>query len=206
MTKSGDVRGNDAIGGMAGTLYSNGLVTNCYATGVVKGSSSVGGVAGNVYGKIANCYATGEVIGDSFDVGGVAGNVNGGSVRNCAALNPAITRTSGYDAYVRFNRIAGGYGSYDNLENNVAWRGMTVMGDLVNSFNADSNNGADISADNATDLATYAYTGTEKLGWKFGDDNDNPWKWDPWQWGGKIYMLPILYWQTSTPEMPEHLQ
>jgi hypothetical protein len=47
-----------------------------------------------------------------------------------------------------------------------------------------------------TQQATY-----EALGWKFGNDDDNPWK-----WGGTEYPLPILYWQTTVPTFPDHLK
>ena len=50
------------------------------------------------------------------------------------------------------------------------------------------------------DITTYSGNGANQLGWKFGSNNDNPWKWD-----GETYLLPILYWQTTVPEMPEHL-
>jgi hypothetical protein len=39
-------------------------------------------------------------------------------------------------------------------------------------------------------LCTYETT----LGWKFGNDDDNPWK-----MGVGAYPLPVFYWQTSAP-------
>jgi len=37
------------------------------------------------------------------------------------------------------------------------------------------------------------------LGWKFGNDDDNPWK-----MGVGEYLLPVFYWQTTA--MPKHLK
>jgi len=41
----------------------------------------------------------------------------------------------------------------------------------------------------------------EGLGWKFGNDDENPWK-----MGVGGYPLPVFYWQTSAPKADiEHL-
>ena len=86
---SGDVnvsdpsQGNDhSIGGLVGSNQS--LIINSYATGKVQGHSNVGGLAGyntistlfNAFGRIANSYATGNVIGtgnNSQNIGGLVG-------------------------------------------------------------------------------------------------------------------------------------
>ena len=87
---SGDVnvsdpsQGNDhSIGGLVGRNQS--LIINSYATGKVQGYRNVGGLAGynttstvfNAFGRIANSYATGNVIGtgnNSQNIGGLVGN------------------------------------------------------------------------------------------------------------------------------------
>jgi len=64
---------NEFIGGLVG--YNNGLISESYATGdVVSTYLSVGGLVGyNYLGTIDNCYATGDVTGNSR-VGGLAGD------------------------------------------------------------------------------------------------------------------------------------
>ena len=60
----------------------------------VTGGSNVGGLVGrNSSGTISNCYATGDVIGDSY-VGGLVGRSTG-TISNCYALNNYINRRAG---------------------------------------------------------------------------------------------------------------
>ena len=79
-------RGNDrGIGGLVG--YNRSLIINSYATGKVQGHRDVGGLVGDngsfstgnikTFGRIANSYATGNVIGagnNSQNIGGLVGN------------------------------------------------------------------------------------------------------------------------------------
>ena len=193
---TGVVSGADQyVGGVAG--YVGGSLTNCYAMSAVSGNKDVGGVVGFAEGSVTNCYATGAVSG-SYNVGGIAGYV-GGSVKNCVALNPNVSFISDPDA--RFGRIAGV--NYGSIANNVAWDGMTVVNATVTSIYGASPHGADITSSVAKTQATYSGTGENQLGWKFGNDDTNPWK-----WGGAFYPLPVLHWQESSkhPTLPEHLQ
>ena len=58
-------------------------------------------------------------------------------------------------------------------------------------------NGADISTVQTKSQNTY-----EELGWKFGNNEESPWK-----MGVGTYSLPVFYWQTTAPaEMPGHLK
>ena len=61
-------------------------VSNCYATGNVSGNSSTGGLVGyNYIANLSNCYATGNVSGNS-STGGLIGVVDEkSSVNNCYA-------------------------------------------------------------------------------------------------------------------------
>ena len=69
---SGNVEGNDMVGGFSGSVYNS---TNCFATGNVKGNTRVGGFTGILnYGS--NIYATGTVTGID-QVGGIAGQTSG---------------------------------------------------------------------------------------------------------------------------------
>jgi hypothetical protein len=75
---------------------------------------------------------------------------------------------------------------------------MTAEGGITFGTGAANNpDGADITTAQAKTQATY--TG---LGWKFGNNDDNPWK-----MGVGSYGLPVFHWQTVAPaEMPEHLK
>ena len=81
----------DSIGGVVG--YNIGTVQGCYATGDVSGNNSVGGVVGNSYfGTVQGCHATGDVSGTSA-VGGVVGVITARTVQNCYATGN-VTGTS----------------------------------------------------------------------------------------------------------------
>jgi hypothetical protein len=88
---TGDVTayGNE-VGGFVG--YSNlGNYSNCYATGNVSGNSQVGGFAGLIESNVTNCYATGKVTGVT-DIAGFAGYFCGGKTTTNCFFN---TETSG---------------------------------------------------------------------------------------------------------------
>ena len=77
----GDVTGESYVGGLVG--YSEGNITNSYATGVVTGSGEyIGGFVGDAYRKIEDSFATGDVTGtglseDEHGIGGFAGYLGG---------------------------------------------------------------------------------------------------------------------------------
>jgi len=201
---TGAVSGTNIVGGIAGqltrmvSLITYSTITNCYATGAVSGNYNIGGVVGslNDYSRMTNCYATGAVSGINY-VGGVVGgmsyNVSSNpSVTNCAALNPSVKPTSGEET--GFYRVAGTRsGSY-----NVAWEGMTVIDNSIESNDWSSIHGADISTAEAKMQDIY-----ETMGWQFGTTDDD----SPWKMGVGGYLLPVFWWQTTAPAaMPEHLR
>jgi hypothetical protein len=74
------VIGNDYVGGLAG--YSNGEISNSYATGTVDGNDYVGGFVGSTgissnNSLVTNSYATGDVTGSGGYIGGLVGNSYG---------------------------------------------------------------------------------------------------------------------------------
>jgi len=174
---TGNVEGNNTVGGLIGYNYYDGEVQNCYATGIVRGNNAVGGVVGYNYGgkvqnsyatgdvntsgyavggvvgmnefigTVQNCYATGSVSGSSY-VGGVVGHNYYGKVQNCVALNPSVTLTPN-DAVRALGRVAGG--NHSTLRNNRARTGMQLIDDgspsTPSSDNSNSENGADVSAE-----------------------------------------------------------
>lgn len=130
-----NINGNYNSGGVAGLV--NGNITNCYSTGTVNGAYITGGIAGRVNGSVTNCYSTTTVtFSSSGFIGGIAGSVYGGSVTNCAALNPSINSSP------RGGRVVGESFNF-NLSGNVAFSDMTGGN---TDKTASSFNGADISA------------------------------------------------------------
>ena len=77
---SGNVAGDDYIGGLAG-YNRKGTVSNSYSTSSVAGSLAVGGVVGGNDGTVSNSYSSGNVNGDEY-VGGVVGYNWKGAVSN----------------------------------------------------------------------------------------------------------------------------
>jgi hypothetical protein len=73
---TGNVSGDEAIGGLVGGLYS-GTITNSYARGTSTGTGLIGSLVGYCNATIEKSYATGAVSG-SADVGGLIG-LDGGS-------------------------------------------------------------------------------------------------------------------------------
>jgi hypothetical protein len=65
------------IGGVAGYVGYNALVSSCYSTGAISGEDNVGGVAGEVRGEVACCYSSAAVNGTGSRTGGVAGKISG---------------------------------------------------------------------------------------------------------------------------------
>jgi len=78
------VNGNGFVGGFVG--FSEGDITNCYATGDVYGETNVGGFVGILQNGhyLTNCYATGNSYGNE-NVGGLVGHVQDGIIKDCYA-------------------------------------------------------------------------------------------------------------------------
>lgn len=109
-----------AAGGIVGKSEGeNSVVRNCVNTGSIKNTTgsysstlSVGGIVGYTYGKVENCYSTGEVYADPTKatnkaIGGIAGAVNGssnsekrGSLINCYVIGTVTGPESGIGAVV----------------------------------------------------------------------------------------------------------
>jgi len=77
------ISGDQSVGNVVGMIVSGGIVENCYATGNISGNTAnmVGGVAGQNWGTVQNCYATGNIDSTNL-VGGVVG-LNFGIIKNC---------------------------------------------------------------------------------------------------------------------------
>ena len=81
--KNCNIVGYRGVGGLI-AISDNSIISNCFVTGNVKGNHyDVGGLVGANYGvgSISNCYTTGKVNGFS-QIGGLVG-YNGNSIYNC---------------------------------------------------------------------------------------------------------------------------
>ena len=80
----GDVKGElDYVGGIAGNTTADCEVSGCFVTGKVKGSQRVGGIAGQGIGIIRNCYALADVTARTAIAGGIAGRAYNLTIENC---------------------------------------------------------------------------------------------------------------------------
>ena len=112
-SNDGEVNGYQNVGGICG----RGTVTGCYNNGKVGAFQSVGGVCGCNYEGITNCYNTGEVTGDYWNVGGVCGISdyipNGNTIKNCYNLGTVNGGSNGHAGgicgYIKFTTISNCY-------------------------------------------------------------------------------------------------
>jgi len=164
---TGNVSGETSIGGLVGDA-GNSTIADCYATGKVDGTYiDIGGLVGYAYCvDITRCYATGSTGGTGVaNVGGLVGRMEGlGSffIRDCFALNPSVSLTSGSD----IGRILGGWTGGD-LSNNFALATMEMEvngGAYMPTPAHDGRDGEDISlADAIAGKGVY-----ETSDWDFG--------------------------------------
>ena len=90
-----NIIGGSYVGGLA--RLNKGKIANCYVTGFINGDSEIGGLVGfnNESGTISSCYVTGSV-GGSYRVGGLVGENEYGTITGCYATGSV----SGSDSYV----------------------------------------------------------------------------------------------------------
>ena len=190
---------NASSGGIAGYV-NDGIITNIYSTGDVYSDFS-GGIAGIVSnGTITNCYSTGDVYSyydPSYSIfssysGGITGHGYNYIITNCAAINNNITAKNSAGRIVGFWDI---YGT-PTVSNNFALNTMTAAGDAQFNDTDIKSHGTDKTDAQLKTKSTYSDAvngdGLGSLGWKFGNDDDAPWKMPS---AGDDYPYPILYWQ-----------
>ena len=109
-------------GGIAGQLFQNSKIINCYSTGkmvpIGNGTTDFGGIAGQLFqnSKIINCYSTGKMVpigNGTTDFGGIAGIVGAGTeIRHCYfAGEMDLSQYTATTPYKRLGGIAGGVSS-----------------------------------------------------------------------------------------------
>ena len=137
------------IAGMANAVINSSrslTLTNCYATVDVEATASadccVGGIAGWVLGTLSYTYATGDVRaqgGTEQYAGGICGDCSGGSeLSHNLALNKNVSGTGD-----NIHRIVGYFYTSVNYLSNYAHPAMLLNGNLANSYDAGSLDGAD---------------------------------------------------------------
>lgn len=135
------ISGRNNVGGVVGTVGSNGTLENSYSTGSIRGGSAVGGVAGSVIsGTVRNCYSTGSVSGGSA-VGGVAGTIDSAMLKSGVALNISISGSAVSD----IGRVVGTNNTADLL-GNMAFGGIpgTWSNPGADSADGDSKTAAEL--------------------------------------------------------------
>jgi len=197
-------------GGIAGHVF-NGEISNCYSTGNISANTSnisndadsafsySGGIAGYVInGEISNCYGTGEIFNSFYSAegnydysGGIAGRIDKSNITNCAAINHIIAakkyagRIVGDIAYPDVSSISSNNFAFDIMDAS----GFAQFENITNT----SLHGTDKTDVQLKTQTTYSGDingdGLGGLGWRFGNDANNPWKMPA---GGGY---PILYWQ-----------
>jgi len=197
---AGNIYSTDGYaGGIAAGIFYGSKISNCYSTGDISGYAS-GGIVGwgpevvknynynyDNNGIVTNCYSAGNISGNTS--GGIVGAVIYDwiiTITNCAAINPTID--ADYPG-----RIVGFYIDVSNPSNNFALDVMTATG--AGKFNTTNTWYHSVSKTDAQLRTQSTYSaavngdGLGGLGWKFGNNDANPWKMPA---GGGY---PILYWQ-----------
>jgi hypothetical protein len=212
------VKGQAHISGIAGHISGGTIIANCYVTGNISGTMhNIGGIVGYMTGgTIINSYSTANVNSSVGNVGGIVGDILDGTITNSysmgnisgtssisgivgiiygssatitnnAAINPLVTSNNFVNRIVA--TINGSI--VPTVSNNFALDTMIVTGNA----NGNGNAGTDKTATELRTQSTYSDPvngdGLGGLGWKFGNDEANPWKMDPTKNDG----LPYLYWE-----------
>lgn len=91
---TGNVSGNNIIGGIVGRLFSGASIQSCYNIGAITGNNYTGGIAGDTATnslELKNSYNKGSIIGNNY-VGGIAGSIRS-ILENC--YNVGMVNTGG---------------------------------------------------------------------------------------------------------------
>ncbi|MDR1451917.1 MAG: hypothetical protein LBI57_06265 [Helicobacteraceae bacterium] len=211
---TGNISGGRYVGGIAGYVVSA-SINNSYSTGNISedcydqedfngGCYYVGGIAGEVENSsISASYSTGNISGSAHDdegdsAGGIAGSVNAGqsignasSIENNAAINSKIVSGDSPSVSRVVGRIDSTFGTV-TVSNNFALDTMIIKGVVYEGSTSDLNGTSKSNEDLKTSTIysdAVSGDGLGGLGWKFGDDDANPWQMRE----GNDY--PVLYWQ-----------
>ena len=177
----GSVYGHEHIGSVVGNIGASGVVRNCYSTAIVNGSAWVGGIVGltdrSGTNIIEKCYNTGAVTNRSNGSGGIVGRAEANpeakpQVQNNVNLASKIAGNNDR------HRVVGVKESDAVLSNNYSLSSTLIGTNPVYSTDANSQHGADITANQARTQSFYAGLGwdfTESTGvWQIDEGNAYP--------------------------------
>jgi len=178
-SSSGAVSGSSYVGGLVGFMEESVVtVLNSYSSANVSGADAVGGLVGQLNGsRIAQSYATGDVVATGGSAGGLVGYNQFATIENAYATGS-----------VNGNQLAGGlvgFNRYSTIENAYATgevsgagttgglAGGTQGGTITNSFwNIETSNQSEsaggASKTTAQLLEKSTYEGWDDTVWSFG--------------------------------------
>ena len=163
---TGDVaasNGHKTSGGIAGRLYEDSSVRDCYSRANVEGSNAGGIVGSSLDPRIENCYSTGSitsysVMGNDAKAAGIVSALlvrKGAVVASSVSLNPTLEsdRFSSGRVIGRGYKVEGDILESDvTMRDNYAFINMKVDGDIPDNGTHDNWNGADFSYDSASQI------------------------------------------------------
>jgi hypothetical protein len=214
----------EAIAGDENYIYSGAYITNSYFVGNVIGiGECIGGIAGMNNGNISNTYTIGNISNAKYWTGGITGmsylgsvtnsyslaNISGddivaGGITGYAYLASTFQYNAAINPYIggirQVNRIAGDISSsIGKFSDNFAFDDMDITPIGINDnrdIGYEGYNGIDKTLAELQTQETYSnLTANGGLGWKFGNDNNNPWVWGVFD----DYPYPTFYWQSERP-------
>jgi hypothetical protein len=169
--KSGNVAGQEHVGGLVG-VNSSGIITSSYATSSVTGNIETGGLVGeNSSGTIMNCYTNGIVSGD-WCIGGLVG------------INSSGTITNSYAA----SSVSGDYWSVSGLVGENSGSITSCFWNIETIEQITSEGGIELTTTEMQVAGTFL-----EAGWDFVDETANGAK-DIW-WINEGQDYPKLWWQ-----------
>jgi hypothetical protein len=192
---------------LAGGIVGYGsMVSESYNTGTVSAANNspvftnlyAGGIVGFGY-MVSGSYNIGDITASStgtyvnVNAAGIMGHMEGsGTITNNAAANSSVTGIITGTGTTTVNRILADTNGGDiTIRDNFA---LDEMGPDRSAFGNAIYKGTDKTEAELKTLSTYsADTSENGLGWKFGNDDENPWKMPVPDGSG----YPLLYWQTD---------
>jgi len=153
---TGEIMGDNSVGGLVGKNDPNGQISYCFSNGFVSGNYPIGGLVGSNEGSIVSCYSTCTITG-STSLGGLVGD-NGGIVVSSYSTGPVSGRF-----------VSGGLvGRNDGSVHASFW-------DIQNSGQAASDGGAGLTTEEMMDPFTVGLNGlANDPNWVLDAGNDYP--------------------------------
>jgi hypothetical protein len=162
---TGNVQGNEDIGGFASYIDNNTVIRESFSTSTVTGATSIGGFVGLAWnGEIHNSYHQGDVSGDNH-VGGFIGNVSTATITFSYSAG-SVTGVSNFNGFI---------GQFDDSE----WNSLSIE----NSFwdvDTDGISGTSSGDDNEGAIGKSTlelqsiFTFPAEDGWSILEDPDIP--------------------------------